>query len=196
MFRSVSARTDSTVLFPAGRWLTADIENLRDRNRLSFVDISERLAQFEANPASRVPLPATGSRQSGSGPAVRALIHAGNGLTWNQVRIEVNGSKMILLRAPGQEREFHFPPNVQVTADHALGMLMRLAADGEWRNPPLGSLEYERVSRAFRRLRHLLQALVPLPGDPFLKLRGAFIPVFHIHLHPGLEAGICRQTFR
>ena len=184
------------MLFPSARWLTADIENLRDRNRLSFVDLSERLAQFETNPASRVPLPAAGSRQSGSGPAVRALIHAGNGLTWNQVRIEVNGSKMILLKAPGQEREFHFPPNVQVTADHALGMLMRRAADGEWRHPPLGSLEYERVSRAFRRLRQLLQALVPLPGDPFKKQHAAFIPLFQVSLHPDLEAGSTRRTTR
>ena len=40
---------------------------------------------------------------------------------------------MILPKTPGQEREFHFPPNVQVPADHAPGMLMRLAADGEWR---------------------------------------------------------------
>ncbi|MCX6880597.1 MAG: hypothetical protein NTW21_43345 [Verrucomicrobia bacterium] len=92
--------------------------------------------------------------------------------------------------------EDHFPPNVQVTADHALGMLMRLAADGEWRNPPLGSLEYERVSREFRRLRQLLQSLVPLPGDPFKKLRGAFIPLFQVSLHPDLEAGISRQKPR
>ncbi len=196
LLRSLSARSDSTVLFPSARWLIADIETLRDRNGLSFVDISERLAQFEADPASRVPLPAAGIRQSGSGPAVRALIHAGNGLTWNQVRIEVNGNKIILLKAPGQDREFHFPPNVQVTADHALGMLMRLAADGEWRNPPLGSIEYERVSRAFRRLRQLLQALVPLPGDPFKKLRGAFIPLFQVSLHPGLGADFTRQKPR
>ena len=196
LLRSLSARTDSTVLYPSARWLTADIEALRDRNRLSFVDLSDRLAQFEADPASRVPLPAAGSRQTGRGSAVRALIHAGNGLTWNQVRIEVNGNKMISLKAPGQEREFHFPPNVQVTPDHALGMLMRLAADGEWRNPPLGSLEYERVSRAFRRLRQLLQALVPLPGDPFKKQHAAFIPLFQVSLHPDLGADFTRQKPR
>ncbi len=193
LLRSLSARTDSTVLFPSSRWLTADIENLRDRNGLTFVDLSERLAQFEENPASCVPLPAAGSRPSSSGSTVRALIHAGNGLTWNQVRIEVGGSRIIRLKAPGQEREFHFPPNVQVTADHALGMLMRLAADGEWRNPPLGSPEYERVSRAFRRLRELLQALVPLPGDPFKKLRRAFIPLFQVSLHPDLQAGVTER---
>jgi hypothetical protein len=56
--------------------------------------------------------------------------------------------------------------------DHPVGMLMTLAADGEWRNPPLGSAEYERVSRTFRRLRKLLMALVPLPSDPFQPHRG------------------------
>ncbi|MCX6875286.1 MAG: hypothetical protein NTW21_15985 [Verrucomicrobia bacterium] len=83
-----------------------------------------------------------------------------------------------------------------MTTDHALGMLMRLAADGEWRTPPLGFLEYERVSRAFRRLKQLLQTLVPMPGDPFKKLRGAFIPLFQVSLHPGLEAGFTRPTPR
>ena len=186
LIRSLSARADSTVLFPTGRWFTAEIESLRDRNGLAFVDLFQFLSQIEADPASRIPLPAAGNRQSGSGPAVRALIHAGYGLTWNQVRIEVSGSKRILLRAPGQEREFRFSPNIQVTADHALGILMRLAADGEWRNPSLGSAEYERVSRAFRRLRKLLMALVPLPGDPFKKHRGAFVPVFQIGVCQGL----------
>lgn len=188
LVRALAARIDSTVLFPTGRWFTAEIESLRDRNGLAFVNLSERLAQIEADPDSRVPLPAAGNRLSGRGPSVRALIHAGNGLTWNQVRIEVSGSKRILLKAPGQEREFRFSPNIQVTADHALGMLMRLAADGEWRNPPLGSAEYERVSRAFRRLRQLLQSLVPLPGDPFKKHRGAFVPLFQVTLHPDLMA--------
>jgi hypothetical protein len=65
-------------------------------------------------------------------------------------------------------------------------MLMRLAADGEWRNPPLGSAEYEQVSRAFRCLRKLLTALVPLPGDPFQPHRGAFVPVFQIGICLGL----------
>jgi hypothetical protein len=70
--------------------------------------------------------------------------------------------------------------------DHPVGMLMTLAADGEWRNPPLGSAEYERVSRTFRRLRKLLMALVPLPGDPFRPHRGAFVPAFQIGVNRGL----------
>jgi hypothetical protein len=50
--------------------------------------------------------------------------------------------------------------------EHPLGILMTLAAKGEWRNPSLSSPEHERVSKAFQRLQNLLRALVPLPGKP------------------------------
>jgi hypothetical protein len=93
---------------------------------------------------------------------------ADTGLTRNQVRERISNA-IILVSASGQKSKFHFSPNVQVTVDRALGMLMRLAAKGEWRNPPLMSIEYERVSRNLRRLRKLLQALVNIPGDPFKK---------------------------
>ena len=39
-------------------------------------------------------------------------------------------------------------------------------------------LTYERVSRTFQRLRKLLLALVPLPGDPFQLHRGGVCPGF------------------
>jgi hypothetical protein len=178
--------TESTMLFPSGRWFTAEIETLRQRNGLTYVDLTERVAQFEADPAAIMPLPATGTRKSSEGPNVRAVIRAGDGLTWDQVRIEVGASRTVHLKAPGQSGKYVFPPNSQLQKDHPLGMLMRLAADGEWRNPPLGSAEYERVSRAFRRLRKLLMALVPLPGDPFQPHRGAFVPAFQIGVNRGL----------
>jgi hypothetical protein len=178
--------TECTVLFPSGRWFSAEIETLRQRNGLTYVDLTERVAQFEADPAAIMPLPATGTRISNDGPTVRAVIRAGDGLTWDQVRIEVGASRTVHFKAPGQAGKYVFPPNSQLQPDHPLGMLMRLAADGEWRNPPLGSAQYERVSRAFRRLRKLLLALVPLPGDPFQPHRGAFVPVFEIGVNRGL----------
>jgi hypothetical protein len=125
-------------------------------------------------------------RKSSGGPNVRAVIRAGDGLTWDQVRIEVGATRTILLKAPGQSGKYVFPPNSQMQKDHPVGMLMTLAAKGEWRNPPLGSAEYERVSRTFRRLRKLLMALVPLPGDPFQPHCGAFVPVFQIGICQGL----------
>jgi hypothetical protein len=183
MFRMLATRTDGTVLLPSGRWITAEIEALGTRNGLTFVDLSDTLARLAADPSARVPLPATPDRKAGDGRTVRALLHGGNGLTWDQVRIEITGARKIHLLAPGQHKEYAFPPNIRVSEEHALGMLMQLAAKGEWRNPPLASPDHERTSRAFRRLRALLQTLVPLPGNPFRKHRGAYIPVFQIGLH-------------
>ena len=65
---------------------------------------------------------------------------------------------------------------------------MTLAAKGEWRNPPLASPDYERVSKAFQRLQTLLRTLVPLPGRPFRKSDGAFVPLFQIRIYPKLLA--------
>jgi hypothetical protein len=50
-------------------------------------------------------------------------------------------------------------------------------------------------SKAFLRLRQLLKGLVSLPGDPFRKHRGAYIPVFQIGIHRSLlpETGCDRR---
>jgi hypothetical protein len=114
------------------------------------------------------------------------LIRGGNGLTWKDVRVEVGASRRIRLIAPGQDCEYDFPSNIRIDGDHALGILMRLAATGEWRNPALGSPDYFRVSKAFSRLRQLLRGLVSLPGDPFRKHRGAFVPVFQVGVNRSL----------
>jgi len=48
--------------------------------------------------------------------------------------------------------------------------------------------DYERVSKAFHRLRNLLSQLVSLPGKPFKRSRGAFVPLFEVGIHPRLLA--------
>lgn len=187
LVRDLIGRTDSTVLLPSADWITPEIETLRDRNGLTFVDVAVRLAQAADDPAVRAPLPATGNHpRRPAGKKVRALIHGGNGLTWSQVRVTVGADRCIRLAAPGQtDNKYRFPSNARMTDEHALGILMLLVRDGEWRNPPLTSPTHERVSRAFRRLRALLKTLVPLPGDPFRKHRGAYVPVFQVGLHRG-----------
>ena len=113
LFRSLAERFDCTVLLPSGRWITAEIGALGKRNGLTFVNLADRLARTEADAASRIPLPAAVRHRSGGGQTVRVLIQGGNGLTWDQVRVEVGASRRIMLRAPGQDREYDFPPNVE-----------------------------------------------------------------------------------
>jgi hypothetical protein len=187
LFRELSTRTESNVLFPTSRWLTAEMESLRARNHLEFVDLAERLAQLEAQPAARVPLPVIAKERKPSSTKPRAVIHAGNGLTWSQVTIEITGNHTIHLKAPGQEGKYTFSKRTQLSREHPLGILMTLAAEGEWRNPPSSSPDYERVSKAFQRLHRLLRALVPLPGKPFRRFGGAFVPLFQAQIHAKLQ---------
>jgi len=77
----------------------------------------------------------------------------------------------------------------QLGPEHPLGILMTLAAKGEWRNPPGSSPDYDRVSKAFQRLQTLLRTLVPLPEKPFHKSTGAFVPLFQIRIHAKLLGG-------
>lgn len=189
LFRDLSTRTQSTVLLPSSRWLTAEMESLRARNQLEFVDLAERLAQIEAQPAIRVPLPAIDKGRRSASPKVKAVIHAGNGLTWSQVTIEIAGNQTIHLKAPGQDGTHTFSRRTKFSREHPLGILMTLAAKGEWRNPPGSSPDYDRVSKAFQRLQHLLRALVPLPGNPFRKSSGAFVPLFRLRIHAALHPG-------
>jgi hypothetical protein len=93
------------------------------------------------------------------------------------------------MTAPGQEGSYAFPKRQQLASEHPLGILMTLAAKGEWRNPPISSPDYDRVAKSFNRLQALLRALVPLPGKPFQKSGGAFVPVFQTRIHPNLRDG-------
>jgi hypothetical protein len=187
LFRELSIRTESTVLFPTQRWFTRELEALRTRNRLEFVDLTKRLAQIEAQPTARVPLPAITKVRETHESKVRAVIHAGNGLTWSQITIEIAGGQTIQLKAPGQNGTYSFSKRSQLGPEHPIGILMTLAAKSEWRNPPGSSADYERVSKAFQRLQALLRALVPLPGKPFQKSGGAFVPLFQARIHPKLR---------
>jgi hypothetical protein len=99
------------VCFPSGRWFSAEIETLRQQNGPTYADLTERVPQFEADPAAVMPLPATGIRKPSGGPTVRAVIRAGDGLTWDQVRIEVGASRTVHFKAPGQSGKNIFPPN-------------------------------------------------------------------------------------
>jgi hypothetical protein len=186
LFSSISGRFDATVMVPAGYWITPEIDAAGRRNGLSFLNLSGHLAQAKTTTCTP---PFAAARKRPKGKPTRVLIRGGNGLTWKDVRIEIGASRRIRLLAPGQDHEYDFPPNIRLDGDHSLGILMRLAATGEWRNPALGSPDFFRVSKAFLRLRQLLKGLVSLPGKPFRKLRGAYIPVFQIGLDPKLGNG-------
>jgi hypothetical protein len=187
IFRELSLRPASTVLFPTSEWFTAEIEALQARQGHAFVDLAAHLTKTEGSSRNRMMLPPLkGDWRSGkAGP--KAILHGGHDLAWSAVRIEVASGRTIYLSAPGQPaKPYRLPATTKLDREHALGMLMHLAVHGEWRNPPRSSPDYERVSKAFKRLQNTLQALVPLPGELFTRMSGAYLPVFQIRLHPSL----------
>jgi hypothetical protein len=92
------------------------------------------------------------------------------------VEITVGRNRTIQVKAPQQQGEYRFPANTKLSPEHPIGMLMTVAHKGEWKNPPKGSADYERISRSFRRLQQLLMALIPLPGKPFHLSQSASFP--------------------
>ena len=68
------------------------------RHRPRWQDLA-RLARSDFEPASAAtpaPLPVITKNRDSAATPVRAVIHAGNGLTWSQVRIEIQGNQTLL----------------------------------------------------------------------------------------------------
>lgn len=66
--------------------------------------------------------------------------------------------------------------------------MMTLAVRQEWKNPPSDAADHDKVRKQFLRLERLLAALVPLPGSPFRRHRGRFVPTFQVSLHADLAS--------
>jgi hypothetical protein len=121
LFRELSLCQEATVLFPTARWFTAEIEALRSKNHLEFVDLADRLARIDSQPASAAtpaPLPVITKPRDSAATRVRAVIHAGNGLTWSQVRIEIQGNQTHSLCIPSRPLRLCGSPSSPLKTQH------------------------------------------------------------------------------
>jgi len=174
--RHLADLSDATILVPTARWITRETSALAKRHGLS-------LHALDAPPTAVLLQPAGASgNASPRNRAPHAIIRPVTGLGWSNIEIIIRGNRTLTVRAPGQSGEYRFPSNIKLTPEHPLGMLMTVAAKGEWRNPPKTSPNYERISRSFRRLQKLLATLIPLPGKPFQLSQGAHLPRFQTHI--------------
>jgi hypothetical protein len=112
------------------------------------------------------------ARPTGStSTSIRPIIPATGVLSWSQIRIEIAGNQSIRFHAPSQDASHTLSRREKLRREHPLGVLMTLAAKGEWRNPSPYAPEYESVSKH---------------SKPFNKLDGGFIRVFQIKIHSNL----------
>lgn len=182
LFRDLARREKSTVLLPTNRWLNREMEDLRQRCGHQFVVLFDHLQKRESSTQNTVNLPAIPATVKSARGKTKALIHTGNGLTWDKITIELAGNQSIRIKAPGQDKIHSFSKRSKLSKHHPLGFLMQIASKGHWENPPTYSTEYERVSKAFQRFRILLRELIPLPDEPFTDSQGRHTPLFRVKI--------------
>ena len=190
LLRDLGKRADAIILLPSSRWLTPEVQALRKSHNLSFVPLADQL-EAAAQGQPNFPLEAAlGLAATRPGKRIAPVLHPQPGWRWDMVRVEVASGGRLLFSCDGQHGEHRLPKTTAKKPHQALGIMMTLAVKREWRNPPSDAPTHESVRKNFKRLDELLRSLVPLPGKPFRRFHGTFIPVFQVSLHPDLEAGL------
>jgi hypothetical protein len=180
LFRDLARREKSTVLLPTNRWLNRELEDLRQRCGHQFVVLFDRLRARESSPQNTTNLSAIPATAKSDRGKTKALIHTGQGLTWEKITIELAGNQSIRIKAPGQDKIHSFSKRSKLSKHHPLGILIQIGSKGHWENPPTYAADYERISKAFQRFRALLSELIPLAEEPFTDALGRHTPRFRV----------------
>lgn len=180
LFRDLARREKSTVLLPTNRWINRELEDLRQRCGHQFVVLFDHLRARKSSPQNTTNLSAIPATVKLARGKTKALIHTGNGLTWEKITIELAGNQSIRIREPGQDKIHSFSKRSKLSKHHPLGILIQIGSKGYWENPPTYSAEYERVSKSFQRFRALLRELIPLAEEPFTDYQGKHTPRFRV----------------
>jgi len=110
------------------------------------------------------------------------------GWIWEQLRIRltVKGSLIVqygtTLHSPRGERCFALSEDTPPKYPAWFSLLFQICLAGHWKNPARWESNYEAVRKNFSRLRQQLQSLICIPGDPFHRQDGAWIPRFIMEL--------------
>jgi hypothetical protein len=110
-------------------------------------------------------------------------------MAWKDITVTILTGRTLRITAPGQQKEHTFRGTSKIDRHHPLGILMEMAANREWSNPPKSDSAYERTVKAFGRMRKTMHDLIPLPGDAFVRSGGAWQPAFTLELGGSLGGG-------
>lgn len=178
----LAARRDATVLLPSARWITPPIQALASANRLTLVCVAGQLSQPSAVPALATPPAVAGFKKR-----MKPLFHIQTGWRWDMLTIEVASGGRIIASCDGQRKEHRFRKSNSRTHAKDYEILMHLAANPKWRNPPAGTPKNEAVRRQFYRFRKTLGELIGIPGDAFDTAGDDWKPNFQTLLHRDLS---------
>ncbi|MBN8459386.1 MAG: hypothetical protein J0M04_16280 [Verrucomicrobia bacterium] len=172
-----ASRRDVTILLPSAKWVTPAIQALVSANRLKLVTLVEQLERTAAVPTLATP-PAT----AGGRVRKKALFRIQSGWRWDMLAIEVACGGRMIANCGGQRKEHGFRKSNSKSYTKEYEILMKLAANGNWRNPPGGSPTNEAVRKQFFRFRNTLEDLIPIPGDAFDVDGDVWTPKFSVAL--------------
>ena len=193
LVRELTRRNGAIVLVPTARWLTPTVMTLAASHKLSLLPLAEHFAAVAAGAEIHPILGALALVPAAAFARAKRVLHPEPGWRWDMVRMVVAPGSRLLIACDGQPIEYTLPKTTAKKPNQAHGILMKLAVEQEWRNPPSGSKDHERLRKNFHRLADLLTSLVPIPGKPFRREDGRHLPVFQISLHPDLAAGLPRR---
>jgi hypothetical protein len=182
MASDLVARQHATVLLPSARWITPPLQALASANRLSLVSVSEQLAQPTTVPALATPFTVAGSKKR-----KKPLFIVQSGWRWDMLTIEVASGGRIVASCDGQRKDHRFQKSNAKTHASDYAILMQLASEPKWRNPPTGTPQNEAGRRQFYRFRKTLDELIGIPGEAFGKKGDDWKPNFKVMLHQDLS---------
>lgn len=188
LLRELSGRSGSVVLLPTAAHCSPDLDALASRNGLEVINLAtlqpERTHLAAPTVAYRV-----GTK------AAKTVLRPQSDWTWEDLTIEVGANGTVAFRCRGDVGTYRFKKASGRHHSEGYRILLELAAmsfkgeQPEWRNPPSGHSEHEKARKQFRRLATQLAELHLVPGQPFRRAGGAYIPRFEVVLGKDL-AGV------
>ena len=183
MLADLAARREATILLTAARWLTLQIQTIGTANGLTFRDLHSESSLGGAAP----PDLAAPRVSPGVAKRIKPLMPILSGWSWKMVLVEVAPAGRVVFRCDGQSEDYRFPKSKKKTHADGYEILMRLAADPEWRNPPSGASDHDVVRKRLQRLAKRLTQLLTMPDKPFRLRNGVFEPVFRVAFHRSID---------
>jgi hypothetical protein len=113
---------------------------------------------------------------------VEPLLDAAPDWKWENLELEIDPTGRLSAKYSRQRNAFQLPKSITTRVSRPTEILVKMAVKKKWRNPPVLTKQRSADSRAFERLRILLQDLFQIRGDPFDKVGKDFVPRFMLRL--------------
>jgi hypothetical protein len=187
--RVLSELPPSVLYVPTHRWQTPDAFKLAANRGIAIESLADRLA--EPLPVGAALSAPDEPRSPASRAKLRPLLRVQTGWRWEDIRIRLT-IRATMIVSHGTERGEHRFGSAEKGESirrfpRLFQMLIGISFDGHWQNPAPTTRDYEKVSKAFHRLRQTIDKLIPIPSEAFVRDGNRWRPRFQIQLDQEME---------